>query len=53
MGRINDADLPSDQIDYCFVCFVGHNVTKKYWEWNNVVYSEEQFEKVLKLKAFW
>lgn len=54
MGFACGADnLPPDNIDWCDKCDLSHHVDKKYWKWNGSIFTEEQFEKALKLKAFW
>jgi len=55
MGRILGSDWGLDPtiIHWCTDCYLDHYVDGKYWIWNGTKYNEEQFEKVLQLKAFW
>jgi hypothetical protein len=54
MGTIIGADdAPSNIINWCKSCDLDHFVDQKLWKWNGIMYSEEDFKKVLKLKAFW
>lgn len=54
MGATLSGDnMPRDDIDWCDGCKLDHYVDRKYWRWNGSIFTEEQFKKALKLKAFW
>ena len=54
MGTTINADWePSNIAHWCDKCNLSHFIDKKYWIWKGSRYTEEQFERVLELKAFW
>lgn len=50
---INADNEPSNIAHWCHECNATHYIDRHYWIWNGSTYTEDQFEKALKLKAFW